>query len=771
MPSLRHRLSILLFLVAIVLGMPQPVAAHAELERADPAPDTVAPTSPPALQLWMTETIEPAFAEVVVVDPQRRPVHTTRAQVAADRLALTLPLPPLPEGIYTVTWKVTSTVDGHTTRGFYSLTVGQAAPAGAADPAPAGPPVSFEALVRWLAFAGQSLLVGGLLFGPLVLTPALVTAAIGAGSEPVARARRGRLRLHVAGLAALALAAAAALLLQALSVAGDATPTALGTTLPQLLASRYGLLWGGRVLLLVLLGALLFWRARQPAPPAWADWLGIGLGLALLLTTSLGSHAAASREGAELATAADWLHLVATSAWVGGLAQLALVMPAVAAACTPAERARLLGSLVGRFSLLSLAAVVLLIATGLYSANLHVGPPEALLTTDYGRALTAKLALLLPMLVLGALNLLRVRPALARASAATGVLAASLAAATGRAGRALAGAVRIELALGLLILAASGLLTSLPPGRQAGSPTGGSPNGLLATEQVGDLRLTLRITPAQPGENTVELMIARGGQPVAEIDRALLRLAFLDQEVGESEIVLAPAGGGRYTARGRQLGVVGRWQAEIIVRRAGQEDARTAVRFSIPAGRGAAGSPAAAPSMTITPLGWGALALLAAAGLLIAGGLRRRRSPTFGPLLGIGCGSLALAAYLLASSGLQPTGAPLGEGRNPYPPTVQSLAAGRSLYTAHCQACHGAGGKGDGPQAARLTTTPADLTTHVSQHLDAELYRMISQGVRGTAMPPFAGRLSEEERWHLINYIRTLDAYRQAGQSPPSRQP
>ena len=40
---------------------------------------------------------------------------------------------------------------------------------------------------------------------------------------------------------------------------------------------------------------------------------------------------------------------------------------------------------------------------------------------------------------------------------------------------------------------------------------------------------------------------------------------------------------------------------------------------------------------------------------------------------------------------------------------------------------------------------------------------MITQGVRGTAMPPFAGHLSQEESWHLVNYIKTFDAFKGSG--------
>jgi copper transport protein len=760
MPFPRRLAVAFLALTLALLGRPLPVAAHAYLERAEPAPDSVLPSAPSLLRLWFTETLEPSFSEVVVVDAARQPVHTTRAQVSADGLAMTLALPPLPDGAYTVTWKTLSTVDGHPARGFYSLTIGAAAaPAAvpAAMPLPADEvPLPVKAAVRWLAFTGQALLVGSLLAGVLVLTPALAAAGMAAGSPAGSSARRRQRRLAWAALIATAVAALAALPVQAATAAGLPLDQALGAPLLPVLATRYGLIWSARVLLLALLAGMLLAAGRRARLAMPAAWLAAGLGLGLLLTTSLTSHAAALREGALPAVLADWLHLIATSLWLGGLALLIAVAPAAGAA--PAEaRPRLLSVLVGRFSALALGAVAVLIATGAAGAALHLDRLDALWTTDYGRALLTKLLLLPPMLALGALNLLGVRPALARAAAAARTLArrgGDRAGAAARAWRRLGRTVRAELALGVLILAATGVLTSLPP-----APPAPPAPGLSLTETAADLRLTLAITPAQPGDNTLTLTVTRNGRPAEDISRALLRLTLLDQDLGESEVVLAPAGAGRYVAQGRQLSVIGQWQAEIIVRRDGRDDARSAVRFAIPASAAAAGAPAAA-TPTLTRAGMVALVMLAlAAGLVLAAVRLRRAGSLAGGLFGAGAGAVALAVYLLVTSGLTVApGSAAGGPRNPFPPVAQSLAQGRALYTANCQTCHGAGGRGDGPAAAGLNPPPLDLTQHVGFHADAELYRMISQGVRGTAMPAFAGRLTDEERWHLVNYIRTFDA-------------
>lgn len=94
---------------------------------------------------------------------------------------------------------------------------------------------------------------------------------------------------------------------------------------------------------------------------------------------------------------------------------------------------------------------------------------------------------------------------------------------------------------------------------------------------------------------------------------------------------------------------------------------------------------------------------------------------------------------------------------NPMPASPESLAAGERIYRRECEACHGIAGAGDGPAAGPLQPRPADLRVHVAAgHSDGVFFYFVSEGVRGTAMPGFKDRLSESERWHVVNFIRTL---------------
>jgi putative copper export protein/mono/diheme cytochrome c family protein len=88
-----------------------------------------------------------------------------------------------------------------------------------------------------------------------------------------------------------------------------------------------------------------------------------------------------------------------------------------------------------------------------------------------------------------------------------------------------------------------------------------------------------------------------------------------------------------------------------------------------------------------------------------------------------------------------------------------AIVAGAALYQASCAGCHGPRGAGDGPDGRGLPRAPADLRApHTAQHTAGDLFWWISHGIPGSGMPGFGSRLSEDQRWELINYLRALSA-------------
>jgi len=99
--------------------------------------------------------------------------------------------------------------------------------------------------------------------------------------------------------------------------------------------------------------------------------------------------------------------------------------------------------------------------------------------------------------------------------------------------------------------------------------------------------------------------------------------------------------------------------------------------------------------------------------------------------------------------------------RNPTAATPESVERGKALYLdkekGNCIFCHGETGAGNEANLPRLRRKPADLSNkeHMAEATDGELFWKISKGIRGI-MPAGERKLSETERWDVVNYVRTL---------------
>jgi|SRR5579863_2848349 len=96
--------------------------------------------------------------------------------------------------------------------------------------------------------------------------------------------------------------------------------------------------------------------------------------------------------------------------------------------------------------------------------------------------------------------------------------------------------------------------------------------------------------------------------------------------------------------------------------------------------------------------------------------------------------------------------------QNPLTATDSNVRAARDVYFEDCENCHGKTGKGDGPEAHMHDPAPADLSDPLRMKAisDGELFFKISEGHR--PMPAFKRKLTEEQRWQLVLFVRAFSA-------------
>ncbi|HEY0601997.1 MAG TPA: copper resistance CopC family protein, partial [Herpetosiphonaceae bacterium] len=309
-----------IFLCALAF-FPRSTEAHANLIESTPAANQVIAEAPSTARLRFSEPLEASYSRAVLLSVDGGPVSTDLSRVDPnDEYVILLDLPALPEGQYVLQWRTLSSADGHTLEGVVPFAIGDPESANApvllppAPPDPLALPSALDVALRWLTVLSLSLIVGSLIFGAVVWQPVVGPESV------VAQELAAVLRRLLLSAAIVALLAA----LGTLILAGS--KTGLGM-IGLLTGSRVGLLLGLRVLLALALLAVL----SLAIPYRRVSALVFGGGA--LLTISLLSHSAApqTRDASVLSAVEtgvaiifDFVHLLATAAWVGALPALLL---------------------------------------------------------------------------------------------------------------------------------------------------------------------------------------------------------------------------------------------------------------------------------------------------------------------------------------------------------------------------------------------------------------------------------------------------------------
>jgi putative copper export protein/methionine-rich copper-binding protein CopC len=454
----------LIALVAAFSAVPT-ADAHALLVRSDPPQGARLPDPPREVTTWFSEPLEPGVSSLRVLDGSGRPVDMGSVYFdPADSTKMSVALrDEVGPGFYSVIWETLSRIDGHFRFGSFAFLVlnpdgsEPTGPRPTSLPSGSGSPGSEaeSALTKFAGLAGAVMLIGSLAFALVVARPASRQLPGEWGANARRAARRHLAWFAVPSIVLLVAVGGVELLLQAGQIGGMAEiRTVLGTS--------WGERWLQRQIVLAVLAtafALHLWlRGRKVFSSTIALWSTLFAGLGYLLLVSLVSHAGAVLKGSFWAVASDFTHLLAAAIWTGSLAQLALILIWCRRLMPDGVRSLFLADSLRRFSLLAGSSAVILLGTGTFNAFVEVPAPEALIETAYGRVLTAKLALLLPLLLAAGVNAFVLRPRLVREATQTGAGVEGLL-------RRVSRIVALEVALAIAVLAIVGLLVQYTPSR------------------------------------------------------------------------------------------------------------------------------------------------------------------------------------------------------------------------------------------------------------------------------------------------------------------
>jgi copper transport protein len=502
---------------ALLVPFAGPAGAHASIEATTPADGELLDSPPSEVRLLFTEPPDISLTVIGLIDAAGAEMPTGDPEgVPGTDLEVRVPLEELRDGVYTVAWRTVSSADGHVSSGSFSFGVGvspEDVPPPAADMGTTTPPPSALSIIgRWLLYVGL-----------VILFASALTGLVAFGTSLVANPRVLAIAwiLAVAGVVAMT----------------AAERSTVGVPLGTLLASEVGTAY---LRLAVAVGIAGLGAVAVGLRPSRIALMALGAGAALaMLARAAGGHAG----GSPPAIAVQWLHLIGVGAWIGGLTWLILGL-----------RRGLQAERVRRFSNLAAIGLVIVFASGVLRASDELGGFAWFLDafdTGYGTALVAKLALVAPLVALGALNRFRNVPAYHPNGP-----------------RPLARTVSGELAIAGGVFAITALLTGLPP---QGTPEGTVAPPLRSLAVVGSdfattTTVTLRISPGTVGPNTFVATVGDydTGEPV-DARRVSLSFGVQGRPEVAGQIELEPQPDRTWQADGTTLSIDDVWEVTVLV--------------------------------------------------------------------------------------------------------------------------------------------------------------------------------------------------------------
>ena len=525
---------------ALIALVAAPAAwGHSVLVATEPANDATVAESPDRVLLRYDEPVESALGSIQVFDGSGRRVDGEEITRPSGREVAVAIHDVLERGTYTVAWRVIS-ADSDPIRGAFVFHVGEPGPqpTGIAAEVLEGTPFVVSALYttgRFFEFLLLLLCAGGI---------ASLVYALRSADERLHRRLYGLLAIFAGSLAAVSLVA---LPLQGAAAGGtELTEAFRWDVVSSVVETRYGkvaLVRAGLALALFAVALLLrrrAGRARETGQVA-AALLAAGL----VATPAFAGHASV---GGALNMIADVAHVVAAATWVGGLAFVV-----VALVLALEERWPLATRSVPRFSTMALVSVAVLLMAGTANGYLQVRTWRGLWETEYGLLLLAKIALVLPLLALGAYNNRYAVPRL-RAGVAQPAERRRFLQAAG-----------VELAIMVAIVGVTAVLVNAPPAKSEVDMHGPA----TAAVDFGEVQAHVSVEPGTVGANTIHVAFGHTEHgDAADFEEVNVAASLASRDIGPLRFEARAAGhAGEWRVTGADFAIPGEWELRIEARR------------------------------------------------------------------------------------------------------------------------------------------------------------------------------------------------------------
>lgn len=494
--------------------------AHPFTEETIPSITSSAPAGTTEVIVYFSEPIDINFSELRVFDTNGNQIDNKDTSYYEGELSLIITTPPLEDGVYTVSTKVLSKVDGHLVPDAFLFAVGDVA----IDPAllDVERPSEFvflpEAGARFPGLVGQTIVLGAVI-ASLIIWGTQNKQLIREELDKVGNFHHGKF-LSITGIGLVLIFISNILMIAVQSIR-------LGISPLDAIQTDFGITWIMRMSITVILLCIWFGLNRSKSLSKKNQIPLLGAMLALIATSSLIGHGAASGHIPPLIL--DYIHNLVSGVWIGGIIYFVFILLPTFSQLKETQREKMSLLMIPRFSIAFIIAVGIVIITGptlMWFLESDIG----LITESiYGQLIILKIAIAAVIIAFGGFFQFKLQKN-AENNLESGKISVH---------RKLKKSLKVDVVLGIILLGIVALITnaSLPAGEIQKVDAQEIIYGFKTIEFTENVKFDIDILPFSSGSNTILVKVSDfEGNPLYDSDQLKIKVSNPSKNISPIEV-------------------------------------------------------------------------------------------------------------------------------------------------------------------------------------------------------------------------------------------
>ena len=547
-----NKLLFLPFLI-LIIGVPS-AYAHPFLVDSEPGQGQNAAVGTTQIIVFYSEAIEIDFSELKVFDSNGNKIDNMDTAYYEGESSLVITTPSLEDGVYTVTSKVLSKIDGHLVQAAIIFGVGETQVDLSLLEAQEESEITFlpEAAARFPGIIGQTVVLGSVISGIVIW--GTQRKRFGKESRDLVNQAYRFKFAKLTGISLVAVFASNFIILAVQTLRLETSPI-------DVIDTAFGTTWLIRMIITIILLGIWFWMERKPHISPKKHIPMLAASLVLIFTTTMMGHGAATELTAPIIL--DYVHNLLASVWIGGVIFFGFVLLPTLASLDGIQKAKVTLAMLPRYSGMITIALGILIITGPTLLWFLESDVASLTNSTYGSLIIAKIMLAIVLIGFGAFYQFKIQRQAERNLKSGKTFTFNK----------LSKPLKAEAMVGIALLGVVALLvnSSLPAGEIQTVDAQGITLGFSSTLFSEQAKFDVSVIPLGVGPNTISVLVSNvSGEPLPDISDLKIKVSNPQRNIAPIEISITELKSNDGTTRyegDATFGFAGTWEIEVEAQR------------------------------------------------------------------------------------------------------------------------------------------------------------------------------------------------------------